>query len=288
MHALHNKRARQTEMDGKCRFGTAGFCRSGSVHAAQYVTNTMRVCTKDAVNVAYDATVPVQPRWSSPANMFSGEEFCAPSEKDVPWTMDDSNIADPGMFSAGNAPMWRGSNWDDNAKYPDANRFREVNNTSPGLRSEQRWDASCFKSENMQDVISCSQDSDCVPLPNTGIRLQCVRGICVLHRQDTGTCYSHADCESSSSDGGKLCAGDGRCAHSVLQVENRLNSDIDFEVFAEDCSSSDPSRFPTVTYDTYGASPWEKVPDVLGMYGMCSYRYTICFPFYSMLMSEEK
>ena len=79
------------------RLGTAGLCRTGTYNASQYVTNTMRVCTKDAFSVEYDATVPIKPRWNSPDKMYSDEEFCADTEKDVPWSMDDSNIADPGQ-----------------------------------------------------------------------------------------------------------------------------------------------------------------------------------------------
>lgn len=169
----------------------------------------MRVCTRDASNVQYDAAVPVKPKWADPNKMFSDDERCAGTEKDVPWSMDDSNMADPGMFSAGNAPMWRGTIWDDaNGVYPDGNRLNEISNTNPGLRNVQEWDPSC----SMQDVVTCTQDSDCVSVV-PGISMQCLRGICILHRQTTQTCYSHADCTN-----GKMCAGDGRCIESVLQV----------------------------------------------------------------------
>ena len=55
-------------------------------------------------------------------------------------------------------------------------------------------------------------------------------------------------------------------------MENDLEKDpIDFELYSEDCSSTDATNRPVVQYDMYGASPWETVPDVLQMYGMCSY-----------------
>lgn len=69
------------------RFGTAGFCRSGSYASPQYMTNTMRICTRDAVDVSYDATVPVKPKWQDPSRMYSEEEHCADSSEDVPWSM---------------------------------------------------------------------------------------------------------------------------------------------------------------------------------------------------------
>jgi hypothetical protein len=58
----------------------------------------------------------------------------------------------------------------------------------------------------------------------------------------------------------------------VVQVENLLDQEIEFEMHAEDCSSSNADRYPTAQYDMYGGSSWEKIPDVLSMYGMCSYR----------------
>jgi hypothetical protein len=43
------------------RYGAASFCRTGSYGMPQFVTNTMRLCTKDAANASYDASVPVRP-----------------------------------------------------------------------------------------------------------------------------------------------------------------------------------------------------------------------------------
>ena len=62
-----------------------------------------------------------------------------------------------------------------------------------------------------------------------------------------------------------------RCVESVLQVENELNQSIEFELYAKECSSTSQTRNPVRSYDTYGGSPWENIPDILRMYGMCSY-----------------
>ncbi len=43
-------------------------------------------------------------------------------------------------------------------------------------------------------------------------------------------------------------------------------------MYAQNCSFVSQQRYPVRAYDTYGASPWENIPDVLHMYGMCSYR----------------
>jgi hypothetical protein len=62
------------------------------------------------------------------------------------------------------------------------------------------------------------------------------------------------------------------CVESILQVENHLNTSIEFELYAKQCSSASQSKYPVSSYDTYGSSPWETIPDILHMYGMCSYR----------------
>jgi hypothetical protein len=57
----------------------------------------------------------------------------------------------------------------------------------------------------------------------------------------------------------------------VLQIENELNTSVEFELYAKECSSTSQARNPVRSYDTYGGSPWENIPDILRMYGMCSY-----------------
>ena len=64
-----------------------------------------------------------------------------------------------------------------------------------------------------------------------------------------------------------------------MQVENDLpasafkyDNSIEFELYTEDCSSSEESSNPVTEYDMHGSSVWETIPDALGMYGMCSYK----------------
>jgi hypothetical protein len=61
------------------------------------------------------------------------------------------------------------------------------------------------------------------------------------------------------------------CVSGIWQVENDFSKPIDFELYTEKCENVDPD-FPVEEYDMYGASPWGNIPDVLEMYGMCSYR----------------
>jgi hypothetical protein len=69
--------------------------------------------------------------------------------------------------------------------------------------------------------------------------------------------------------------GEGICEESVWHVENRLPgnnvgaNNVEFDLFADECSSVDDS---VETYDMWGGSKWHTIPDVLPMYGMCSYR----------------
>ena len=63
----------------------------------------------------------------------------------------------------------------------------------------------------------------------------------------------------------------GRCVESILQVENELESPVEFELYAKECSSNSQTQSPVRTYDMFGGSPWENIPDLLRMYGMCSY-----------------
>jgi hypothetical protein len=68
-------------------YGRSGFCRRGAYGMPTHVTNTMRVCTRDAVNVQYDASVPVAPKWVGGTESM-GEEHCAETPYDVPWSID--------------------------------------------------------------------------------------------------------------------------------------------------------------------------------------------------------
>jgi hypothetical protein len=117
-------------------------------------------------------------------------------------------------------------------------------------------------------LLRCENDTDCEAIEAaTEIKLRCVRNICVLSHPKT--CYRHSDCEES----GKLCSADGLCVEGIWQVENQLpDENIDFEMYSKSCSTPSDSQFEMESYDMYGASPWQRIPGVLEMFGMCSYR----------------
>lgn len=106
------------------------------------------------------------------------------------------------------------------------------------------------------------------------------------------------------SEQGKICSGDGQCAHGIWQVENDLerqlgpddaDNSVEFEMYARECNADDDDSYKKISYDMFGASPWycptkclffekialtletsdicrERVDDILAAYGMCSYR----------------
>lgn len=238
----------------------------------QFVTNTMRLCTRDAANASYDATVPVKPLYSYSGTMpsfDSSPELCSSSPYDVPWTLDDPSSAEnpAAMFSVGNVPMWDGTPLSSNAMYPTNGYASQLYNTNPGVATMESWGESSQCKDGEQQQLACTRDSDCISLDPTKVRLQCYRGICVADMKQSPSCYSHGDCLATD----QMCSGDGRCVDPILQVENHLDESIEFEMYAQNCSSVSQSRYPVREYDTYGASSWENIPDILRMYGMCSY-----------------
>jgi hypothetical protein len=72
-------------------YGRSGFCRRGAYGMPTHVTNTMRVCTRDAVDVKYDAAVPVTPKWVNGVESM-GKEYCADTPYDVPWSIDTAGL----------------------------------------------------------------------------------------------------------------------------------------------------------------------------------------------------
>jgi hypothetical protein len=98
----------------------------------QFVTNTMRVCTRDAAGASYDASVPVRPVYSA---FNASEELCSDSPFDVPWSLEDSAAAEnpAAQFSVGSVPMWDGSPVDRNPVYPSDAYAAQLDNTDPGI-----------------------------------------------------------------------------------------------------------------------------------------------------------
>ena len=197
----------------------------------QFVTNTMRVCTRDASGATYDAAVPVKPLFhnSSVLPTFEGsEEMCSETPFDVPWSMEDAAAAEnpAAQFSLGCVPMWDGSPVDMNPVYPSDAYTAQLDNTDPGTFPFQPYTlfihtelithektgspgntdwGSCLGD---QQQLQCASDKDCHSIEPTTVSLRCVHSVCVV---DTGivpplsrstpsaihassSCYAHRDC----------------------------------------------------------------------------------------------
>lgn len=212
----------------RSRFGVSGFCRTGNYGMPQFVTNTMRLCTKDASNVAYDASVPVAPVYYNGSNsssystnpQFDTQEQCSGSPFDVPWSTEDAAQAEnpASAFAVGCVPMWDGSALAQNAKYPSDAYDSQLYNMDPGMPSSETtgWGEGCMDGS----LLQCTKDSDCVPIGSA--KLMCKHGVCVMDTRSLvdlsskstppsnihklSSCYSHRDCQDASL----MCSGDGR------------------------------------------------------------------------------
>jgi hypothetical protein len=244
-------------------FGTSGVCRGGVYGMPQYLTKTMRVCTKDQEGASYDASVPVKPKDGSGWE----EEKCSDSPFDTPWSLDNSSTAPPSMLAVGCVPNWFAwEEWTTSTRYPADDVLQtHVKNTRPGISGTMSWargGAGCGPG----NLLSCITPADCVST-HSSVPMKCVRNVCVVSEPER--CYQHSDCSGAQ----QLCAGDGRCTQGVWEVENAHGSDIEFQLYAENCTAAHQDDLQIANkFDTYGTSPWETVPDILRMFGMCSYR----------------
>jgi hypothetical protein len=240
-------------------YGRSGFCRRGVYGMPTHVTNTMRVCTRDSADVRYDATVPILPIGGGP----SESEYCSDSPYDVPWSVDEGlGAVHPNMHSVGHQGFYRGqSEFASGTVYPPESLVNERGAVHPGLR-DLSWGASCTDGE----FLYCTTDDDCMGI--SGETLKCFRGVCIVRRPaNSFTCYQHSDCQPYD----QMCSGEGICEDAVWQVENALAEDVEFDLFSEECTAGG-GAMDVESYDMWGGSKWESIPDILEMYGMCSYR----------------
>ena len=192
------------------------------------------------------------------------QESCASSSRQVPWTRAYSNRSGiPGYrstHSVGGIPFYvRGQT----PNYPPSFAGSKLllgakdevdSDIAAGLGGFGAW---CTHSDLPPQ---CGSDTACA----TGYRCHSIGKICV--KTDLQRCYVHSDCQ-----GEKMCTGTGRCVTPVTEVRNEMpDMDAEFRIYAKSCLSASPAEMLSV--DTYGASPWGRVPDVLRAHGFCSHR----------------
>jgi len=246
-------------------YSKAGFCRRGVYGMPSFVTNTARMCTRDAKGATYDATMPILPKWDE--GSFD-DEYCSTSPYDTPWFMGEDQVAHPNMASMGYVALSPpgfyqgvGTLQANEIFYPSAFYTDDV--VYAGVNVSD-WGSNCHN----EDLLWCDTVQDCKSIYPTDTvlqnKLRCFRHTCIL--LEDGYCYEHADCESEN----KLCSGEGRCENIVWEVKNSIADDIEFQVFTEDCKNS--MGADEHVFDTHGASVWQQIPDLLKMYGLCSHR----------------
>lgn len=105
-------------------------------------------------------------------------------------------------------------------------------------------------------LYTCSVDSDC---KNSLLKCQQsmgadgeLNGICVA----INTCSEHSHCSDN-----ELCSGEGQCVQPKVRIHNSLDTDIDFRLQAQSCSTS-----------SQGTSKFEGVSKFAQDNGMCSMR----------------
>jgi hypothetical protein len=192
------------------RFAASSFCRTGNYGMPQFVTNTMRLCTREASSSAHDAYVPVKPVFYARGNSTSPVlsslpeemstnfdehwrqldidgvavgEACSINPYQVPWTMEDKAFAENAVagFSVGCVPMWDGQSpaSQQQGTYPMPKYNFQLKNVDAGTleQGSSSWGDSCTEGGFMQ----CTRDSDCNPLQPQHTPLQCKFGACVVH-----------------------------------------------------------------------------------------------------------
>jgi hypothetical protein len=255
-------------------FGLSGVCRMRSLGMPQQEINTMRFCTRMAVNARADPAVPLHPEQTGDIEYI---ESCAQSNRDVPWDSvgderhDDSKSSDSTAStygaSAGVVLSWPELTPGGNMVWPAARHLFPL--SVPKDVASSRWgNQGC----GMPLLFTCDTDVDCHTwsLSRQGtLNFRCMGstmpgggGVCMVYDVGDHTgCVKHLDCANPD----QMCSGDGICVDPVIAFHNTLSSEIAVQVYSTSCKAGERN-------ETYGHSPWEQVPDILRSHGMCSHR----------------
>jgi hypothetical protein len=235
-------------------FGVEGICRTSNYNMDMMEINTARICTRqDPSSTPFDPSVPLAsvPLASDlPSAAEEGEEYCSSTSRDVPWHVPDPDTM---MGTLGRSILSVGC----------------VNFFSLLLTNRSAFILDSLKLKQFSDKFGdrCTHG----PLPTTcefkgcapGYRCHNISKTCVLN--DATRCYVHSDCAASD----KMCSGDGYCVSPIIEIRNSMTKDAaEFRIYTEEC----PLDGTTTRVDMYGASPWERVPDILHSHGLCAYR----------------
>lgn len=268
--------------------GTGGLCRAHSVGMPIFETNTNRVCTRMRKGALDSPHLPVDtPKFESdipPMGPYAPSvlqskfeaEFCASSYEEVPWPDGQREFYE----LAGGIPGI--------AKYLKLNRLGVAVFTSPA-DTFPPMDAQLIPVQGMyKDWGKCASAVvwDDSPPCYLHAPQKCPRNTLCLSKTnvttDEGICFSTAafrtdkkrsPCfRSDHCDDGLVCLADGGCSPLYLHMWNNAPEleRLEFALMADDCGFRNPNH--PFTQSLRGASPWEQLPDLLHMHGMCSHR----------------
>ena len=242
--------------------GAAGVCRSTNVGMPMFTANTNRVCTRAPL----DEDSPHMPvsRPKTDGASYAAEELCADSHTDTPWHAADN---DPQSLSVGGIPGWQakadmsssGRTVYPHSVFPPADGSMRT----PIKKSDEGWTSECGPTWGTPSAAPCPGAT--LPLPLTNTTSVCY-SIDAFVRSGRTPCFRTDHCPD-----GMVCLADGGCAPLMLHVWNKAgDEDMEFTVIADECGFQETAH--PFTQTTRGASPWEQVPDLMHMHGMCSHR----------------
>lgn len=239
--------------------GAAGVCRSPNMNMPMFTANTNRICTSASTSVND------MPHMPSPNNndFFYNAEKCAKSHRDTPWMA--TIETDPQSLSVGGIPKWQKIAevlQDGTTYYP----YDSFPSQATAVLTPLHYDDGDSPTIGCNSVwgshTNCSVPADC-PIEGTICILP--QGVCHSYRvPDRTPCFQSNHCPN-----GMICAADGSCAPLRLHVWNPTPDPLEFTVMADKCGFQE-SLHP-YTQSSRGASPWERVPDLLHVHGMCSH-----------------
>ena len=257
--------------------GAAGVCRLPNMDMPMFNANTNRICTRASASENDMPHLSSSAAASETNYYFVDEEKCATSHRDTPWLANIEN--DPQSLSVGGIPKWQKlsqvlqdgtsyypydsfppSSSSIITKYDDIQTADIISNMLTPLNDFNYNDDAC--SSVWGSHKNCSVPADC---PMMGTMCLLPQGICYNYRSNDRTpCFQSQHCPD-----GMICAADGTCTPLQLHVWNPTPEPLEFTVIADKCGFQDPLH--PYTQSSRGASPWERVPDLLHMHGMCSH-----------------
>jgi hypothetical protein len=233
--------------------GAAGVCRSINAGMPMFTANTNRVCTRAPL----DEDSPHAPVARPKTGTRYAEELCAESHRDTPWRSDD-----PQSRSVGGIPAWQSKADMSSGKtvYPYS-VFPPAEGMKTPIQSDG-WTADCSPVWGVPSSDCAAPET--LPLAH-GNETICFSMDAYL-RGGRAPCFMTEHCPD-----GMVCLADGGCSPLMLHAWNRAaDDDLEFTVMADECGFQESGHPYTQT--TRGASPWEQVPDLMHMHGMCSHR----------------